>query len=106
MYYCQGSPPKMADASKVKALMPAKDTLVRSCMAGAILALAATFAVTVAPNTGHFIVGALSFPVGFSALCLLGFDFFDRCTHARPSRQTLELGHEIALAQLGPGLRR
>ena len=43
-------------------------------MAGAILALAAAFAVTVAVNTGNFLIGALLFPVGFCTLYLLGFD--------------------------------
>ncbi|MEP5758196.1 MAG: formate/nitrite transporter family protein, partial [Litoreibacter sp.] len=39
-----------------------------------ILALAAAFAVTVAVNTGNFLIGALLFPVGFCTLYLLGFD--------------------------------
>ncbi|WP_246448999.1 formate/nitrite transporter family protein [Paracoccus amoyensis] len=43
-------------------------------MAGAILALAAAFAVTVTVNTGDPLIGALLFPVGFCMLYLLGFD--------------------------------
>jgi formate/nitrite transporter len=43
-------------------------------MAGAILALAAAFAVTVTQSTGQPIVGALLFPVGFCMLYLLGYD--------------------------------
>ena len=43
-------------------------------MAGAILALAAAFAVTITVNTGNPLVGALLFPVGFCMLYLLGFD--------------------------------
>ncbi|WP_419799912.1 formate/nitrite transporter family protein [Terasakiella sp.] len=54
--------------------MSTKDTLIRAYMAGAILALAAAFAVTVAVNTGQFLIGALLFPVGFCTLYLLGFD--------------------------------
>ncbi len=65
---------QMVDAGEKKALMSTKDTLVRAYMAGAILALAAAFAVTIAVQTGHFIIGALLFPVGFCTLYLLGFD--------------------------------
>ncbi len=43
-------------------------------MAGAILALAAVFAVTITQQTGQPIVGAALFPVGFCMLYLLGFD--------------------------------
>jgi formate/nitrite transporter FocA (FNT family) len=43
-------------------------------MAGAILALAAAFAVTVTQSTGQPLVGALLFPVGFCMLYLLGYD--------------------------------
>ncbi|WP_339852104.1 formate/nitrite transporter family protein [uncultured Nisaea sp.] len=65
---------KMIDAGESKVFMSTKDTLIRAYMAGAILALAAAFAVTVAVNTGQFLVGALLFPVGFCTLYLLGFD--------------------------------
>ncbi len=66
--------PKMIDAGESKIFMSTKDTLIRAYMAGAILALAAAFSVTIAVNTGNFLVGALLFPVGFSTLYLLGFD--------------------------------
>lgn len=65
---------KMIDAGESKVFMSTKDTLIRAFMAGAILALAAAFAVTVAVNTGNFLIGALLFPVGFCLLYLLGFD--------------------------------
>ena len=65
---------KMVDAGESKLLMSTRDTLIRSYMAGAILALAAAFAVTVTVNTGNPLVGALLFPVGFCLLYLLGFD--------------------------------
>ncbi len=65
---------KMVDAGESKIFMSTKDTLIRAYMAGAILALAAAFAVTVAVNTGNFLIGALLFPVGFCTLYLLGFD--------------------------------
>jgi formate transporter len=65
---------KMIDAGESKVFMSTKDTLIRAYMAGAILALAAAFAVTVTVNTGNPLIGALLFPVGFCMLYLLGFD--------------------------------
>lgn len=65
---------KMVDAGESKIFMSTRDTLIRSYMAGAILALAAAFAVSVAVNTGNPLIGALLFPVGFCILYLLGFD--------------------------------
>ena len=65
---------KMVDAGESKIFMATKDTLIRAFMAGAILALAAAFAVTIAVNTGNFLVASLLFPVGFCLLYLLGFD--------------------------------
>ncbi|MDD3675134.1 MAG: formate/nitrite transporter family protein [Thauera propionica] len=65
---------KMIDAGESKLLMSTRDTLIRSYMAGAILALAAAFAVTVTVNTGNPLIGAILFPVGFCMLYLLGFD--------------------------------
>jgi formate/nitrite transporter len=65
---------KMVEAGESKVFMSTKDTLIRAYMAGAILALAAAFAVTVTVNTGNALLGALLFPVGFCLLYLLGFD--------------------------------
>lgn len=65
---------KMVDAGQSKIFMSTRDTLIRAYMAGAILALAAAFAVSVSVNTGNPLVGALLFPVGFCLLYLLGFD--------------------------------
>ena len=65
---------KMVDAGESKIFMSTRDTLIRAYMAGAILALAAVFAVTVAVQTGVFLVGAILFPVGFCMLYLMGFD--------------------------------
>ncbi|MBY6091609.1 formate/nitrite transporter family protein [Pseudooceanicola sp. 502str34] len=65
---------KMVDAGESKIFMSTKDTLIRAYMAGAILALAAAFAVTIAVNTGNFLVASLLFPVGFCMLYLMGFD--------------------------------
>ncbi len=65
---------KMVDAGESKVYMATRDTLIRAYMAGAILALAAVFAVTVTVQTGYPIIGAILFPVGFCMLYLLGFD--------------------------------
>jgi len=65
---------KMVDAGESKIFMSTRDTLIRSYMAGAILALAAVFAITVAVQTGSPLIGAILFPVGFSMLYLMGFD--------------------------------
>ena len=63
---------KMVDAGESKIFMSTRDTLIRSYMAGAILALAAAFAVSVTVNTGNPLIGALLFPVGFCILRNLG----------------------------------
>src|SRR6187551_346525 len=65
---------KMVDAGESKIFMSTRDTLIRAYMAGAILALAAVFAVTVSQQTGYPIAGAILFPVGVCMLYLLGFD--------------------------------
>src|SRR3954469_20308870 len=65
---------KMVDAGESKIFMSTRDTLVRAYMAGAILALAAAFAVTVSVQTGNALAGAILFPVGFCMLYLMGFD--------------------------------
>lgn len=65
---------KMVDAGESKIFMSTRDTLIRAFMAGAILALAAVFAITIAVKTGVFLIGAILFPVGFCMLYLMGFD--------------------------------
>jgi formate/nitrite transporter len=65
---------KMVDAGESKIFMSTRDTLIRAFMAGAILSLAAVFAVTVTVQTGSALAGAMLFPVGFMMLYLMGFD--------------------------------
>ncbi|AEE21848.1 formate/nitrite transporter [Glaciecola sp. 4H-3-7+YE-5] len=65
---------KMVDAGEAKIFMSTRDTIIRAYMAGAILALAAVFAITIAVQTGVFLIGAILFPVGFCMLYLMGFD--------------------------------
>lgn len=72
------SPPEfartMVDAGETKTFMSTRDTLIRAYMAGAVIALAAAFAITVTIQTGEPLAGAILFPVGFCLLVLLGFD--------------------------------
>ncbi len=65
---------KMVDSGESKVYMSTKDTLIRAFMAGAILALAAVFAITVTMQTGSPLLGAVLFPVGFIMLYLMSFD--------------------------------
>ena len=64
----------MIDAGETKIFLSTRDTIVRSIMGGALLSLAAGFAVTVSVNTGIPLLGAVLFPVGFIMLYLLGYD--------------------------------
>jgi len=65
---------KMVDAGESKLHMARRDVLIRAYMAGAILSLAAVFAVTITVQTGSALLGASFFPVGFIMLYLMGFD--------------------------------
>jgi len=65
---------KMVDAGESKVFMSTRDSLIRAFMAGALLALAAVFAVQVTVTTGSALLGAVLFPVGFCMLYLMGFD--------------------------------
>ena len=65
---------KMVDSGESKLFMSTKDTLVRAFMAGAILGLAAFFAISVITFTGNLLIGSLLFPVGFIMLYLMKFD--------------------------------
>lgn len=65
---------KMVDAGEAKVYMSTRDTLIRAYMAGAILALAAVFAISITVQTGSPLIGAILFPVGFCMLYLMGFD--------------------------------
>jgi formate/nitrite transporter len=64
----------MVDAGEQKIFMSTSNTLIRAFMAGAILALAAFFAITVIVKTGSPILGSVLFPVGFIMLYLMKYD--------------------------------
>jgi formate/nitrite transporter FocA (FNT family) len=57
---------KMVDSGESKLFMSTKDTLVRAFMAGAILGLAAFFAISVITYIGNLLVGSLFSPSGLS----------------------------------------
>lgn len=65
---------KMVDAGESKIFMAPRDVLIRAFMAGAILALAAVFAIAMTVQTNSPLIGAILFPVGFCMLYLMGFD--------------------------------
>src|SRR5690606_10885477 len=70
-------PPELAasliDIGESKVHMSTRDTLIRAYMGGALLTLAAAFAVKMAVDTGLPIVGAILFPIGFCLRYLHGY---------------------------------
>lgn len=62
------------DAGASKVMLSTRDTLIRSIMGGAVLTIAAAFAVTITVTTGMPLLGAVLFPIGFIMLYLLGYD--------------------------------
>ncbi|MCI2959276.1 formate/nitrite transporter family protein [Agromyces atrinae] len=64
----------LIDAGETKIFLSTRDTIIRSTMGGALLTIAAAFAVTVSVTTGVPLLGAVLFPVGFIMLYLLGYD--------------------------------
>src|SRR5690606_33237372 len=64
----------MTDAGEAKIRMSTSDTLAKAAMGGAMLSVAAAFAVTISVTTGVPLLGAVLFPVGFALLYLLGYD--------------------------------
>lgn len=64
----------MVEAGTVKADTDVVRTVIRSVLAGAILACATTFAFTASDQTGVGLAGTLVFPVGFVLIVLLGLE--------------------------------
>ena len=64
----------MIELGAVKAGLRVPELLVRSALAGAMLAVATTLAFLALAQTGVPLVGALIFPVGFSMIVVLGLD--------------------------------
>src|SRR6202789_886150 len=64
----------MVNAGRTKLALSPVDLVIRGGLAGAILAAAASRAITGAVQTGQPLVGALIFPVGLILIVLLGLD--------------------------------
>ncbi len=64
---------KMVDSGDQKISMSTRDAFIRAFMVGAILALAAFFAITVMTKTGNPLIASILFPVGFIMLYLMKF---------------------------------
>ena len=99
---------KMIDAGESKVFMSTRDTLIRSYMAGAILALAAWFAITIIVQTGIPLVGAILFPVGFCMLYLFGFDLLTgnriAPTSGIPVCTMIVIANQAANARMAPAI--
>ena len=61
-------------AASTKALLPARDLLIRSFLAGGLLAYATSLVFIVNSQNVPPIVGAILFPAGFVILVLLGLE--------------------------------
>ena len=96
-----------SESGAVRAKLSITDMLVRGMMAGALLGIATSLAVTGAVQTGVAFAGALIFPVGFVMIVVLGLElvtgnfaflavsaFARRCSWGR------------SWAELGVGLHR
>jgi formate/nitrite transporter len=64
----------MAESGGVRARLSVADMLVRGMMAGALLGIATSLAITGAVQTGVAFAGALIFPVGFVMIVVLGLE--------------------------------
>lgn len=64
----------MSDSGVVRAELSVRDMLVRGMMAGAILGIATSLAITGAVQTGVPFAGAIIFPVGFVMIVCLGLE--------------------------------
>jgi formate transporter len=64
----------MSDAGVARAELSIKDRLIRGMMAGALLGIATSLAITGTVQTGVPLVGAIIFPVGFVIIVCLGLE--------------------------------
>jgi len=64
----------MAESGAIRAKLSVSDMLVRGMMAGALLGIATSLAITGAVQTGVPFAGALIFPVGFVMIVSLGLE--------------------------------
>lgn len=64
----------MSDSGVMRAELPVRDMIVRGMMAGALLGIATSLALTGAVQTGVPFAGAIIFPVGFVIIVCLGLE--------------------------------
>jgi formate/nitrite transporter len=64
----------LINAGALRAPLSAKDILIRGFVAGALLGIATSLAITAAVQSGVAIVGAVIFPVGFVMIVVLGME--------------------------------
>ncbi|KQT50482.1 formate transporter [Methylobacterium sp. Leaf456] len=64
----------MSDSGVMRAELLVRDMIVRGMMAGALLGIATSLALTAAVQTGVPLVGAIVFPVGFVMIVCLGLE--------------------------------
>jgi formate transporter len=64
----------MIKAGETKAALGPKDLLIRGILAGALLGISTSLAITAAAQTTLPLVGAIIFPVGFVIIVLLGLE--------------------------------
>ncbi len=64
----------MLAGGALKLSLPARDLVIRGMLAGAYLGVATSMSVSVAVETGYWIVGALLFPFGLALAILLGME--------------------------------
>lgn len=64
----------MLDNAILKTKLTVKDSLIRSMLSGALLAISVTLAFTASIQTGLPLMGAVAFPVGFIIIVLLGLE--------------------------------
>ena len=62
----------MLAGGAVKLSLPPRQLLLRGMLAGAYLGIGTSMAVTVAVETGYWIIGSLLFPFGLALAILLG----------------------------------
>jgi formate transporter len=64
----------MMSAAISKSALSVRDMLIRSCLAGALLAISATLSYLATSQTHLSMIGALVFPVGFVMIVILGLE--------------------------------
>ena len=98
----------MLAGGAVKLSLPPRQLLLRGMLAGAYLGIGTSMAVTVAVETGYWIIGSLLFPFGLALAILLGAEIITGSfgLALRSGRRTKKCGPSSGVCQLGLGLPR